>query len=55
MIKSNAIIEINTKNLLYNYELLAKTAKTNEEALGHYRKVRDEIRAFIETLPEGLY
>ena len=34
---------------------LAKTAKTNEEALGHYRKVRDEIRAFIETLPEGLH
>ena len=34
---------------------LAKTAKTDEEALGHYRKVRDEIRAFIETLPEGLH
>ena len=34
---------------------LAKTAKTEEEALGHYRRVRDEIRAFIETLPEGLY
>ena len=34
---------------------LAKTAKTEEEGLGHYRRVRDEIRAFIETLPEGLY
>ena len=34
---------------------LAQTAKTDEEALGHYRRVRDEIRAFIETLPEGLY
>jgi arsenate reductase len=33
---------------------LAKTAKTDEEALSHYRRVRDEIRAFIETLPEGL-
>ena len=34
---------------------LAQTAKTDEEALGHYRRVRDEIRAFIETLPEGIY
>lgn len=33
---------------------LAKTAKTEEEALGHYRRVRDEIRGFVETLPEGL-
>jgi hypothetical protein len=22
-----------------------------EEAIGHYRRVRDEIRAFVETLP----
>jgi arsenate reductase (thioredoxin) len=34
---------------------LAQTVKTDEEALGHYRRVRDEIRAFIETLPEGLH
>lgn len=33
---------------------LAKTAKSEEEALGHYRRVRDEIRAFVETLPESL-
>ena len=33
---------------------LAKTAKTEEEALGHYRRVRDEIRAFVETLPQAL-
>ncbi|MGE5610843.1 MAG: arsenate reductase ArsC [Bacillota bacterium] len=33
---------------------LAKTAKTDEEALGHYRRVRDEIRTFIERLPESL-
>ncbi len=25
-----------------------------EKALDHYRRVRDEIRAFIETLPQGL-
>ena len=25
-----------------------------EKALDHYRRVRDEIRAFIETLPDGL-
>ena len=29
---------------------LAKNAKTEEEALAHYRRVRDEIRAFVETL-----
>ena len=34
---------------------LAKTAKTDGEILDHYRRVRDEIRAFIETLPEGLH
>ena len=33
---------------------LAKTAKTEKEALGYYRRVRDEIKAYIETLPEGL-
>jgi arsenate reductase len=27
---------------------LAKSAATEEEALGHYRRVRDEIRAFVE-------
>ncbi|MBI5843493.1 MAG: arsenate reductase ArsC [Deltaproteobacteria bacterium] len=30
---------------------LAKDAKTEEEALAHYRRVRDEIRAFVEKLP----
>ncbi|HEY9035448.1 MAG TPA: arsenate reductase ArsC [Pseudomonadales bacterium] len=33
---------------------LAKTAANEAEALSHYRRVRDEIRAFIETLPESL-
>lgn len=27
---------------------LAKTAASEEEALGHYRRVRDEIREFVE-------
>ncbi len=26
-------------------------AKTEEEAMAHYRRVRDEIREFVETLP----
>ena len=30
---------------------LAKFAKSEEEALSHFRRVRDQIRAFIETLP----
>lgn len=33
---------------------LAKTARTEEEALGHYRRVRDDIREFIQTLPASL-
>jgi arsenate reductase (thioredoxin) len=33
---------------------LAKGAKGEGEALAHYRRVRDEIRAFVETLPGGL-
>ncbi len=33
---------------------LARTARTEDEALHHYRRVRDEIRAFVETLPEAL-
>ena len=34
---------------------LAATARTREEALEHYRRVRDEIRAFIQGLPEGFH
>ncbi len=33
---------------------LAKDAATEEEALSHYRRVRDQIRAFVETLPTAL-
>ena len=33
---------------------LAESAMTDEEALGHYRRVRDEIRAYVERLPEAL-
>ncbi len=33
---------------------LAREAATEQEALDHYRRVRDEIREFVETLPEGL-
>jgi arsenate reductase len=33
---------------------LARWAKAEEEALAHYRRVRDEIRAFVENLPESL-
>ncbi len=33
---------------------LAKTASSPEEALQHYRRVRDEIRCFVERLPEVL-
>jgi arsenate reductase (thioredoxin) len=33
---------------------LAKNARTPEEALAHYRRVRDEIKAFVLTLPASL-
>jgi arsenate reductase (thioredoxin) len=33
---------------------LAADATTEEEALDHYRRVRDEIRTFVEKLPEVL-
>lgn len=34
---------------------LAKNATNEEEALHHYRRVRNEIRSFVETLPENLF
>ena len=30
---------------------LAQNSKNEQEALGHYRRVRDEIRRFVESLP----
>jgi arsenate reductase len=33
---------------------LAKDARNEEEAMVHYRRVRDEIRAFVQSLPESL-
>lgn len=33
---------------------LAANAKTEEEKISHYRRVRDEIKTYVETLPESL-
>jgi len=33
---------------------LAENTRSEEEALDHYRRVRDEIKAFVEMLPENL-
>ena len=33
---------------------LAESATSEEEALGHYRRVRDEIKSFVEELPHIL-
>lgn len=33
---------------------LAEEAETEEEKLEHYRRVRDQIRAFVESLPQAL-
>ncbi len=46
-----------TKRLHWGFEdppKLAENASTEEEAMGHYRRVRNEIRAFVETLPDNL-
>ena len=32
----------------------AGISKSEEEAMAHYRRVRDEIKRFVETLPEAL-
>jgi len=32
---------------------LAENAGNEEEAMSHYRRVRDEIKAFVESFPEG--
>ena len=33
---------------------LAKEAKSEQEAMDCYRRVRDQIKAFVETLPESI-
>jgi len=33
---------------------LAANAKSEEEIISHYRRIRDEIRKYIETLPASL-
>jgi len=33
---------------------LAKEESTEEGAMAHYRRVRDEIREFVESMPESL-
>lgn len=33
---------------------LARDATSDEEAMAHYRRVRDEIKAFVETMPGTL-
>ena len=46
-----------TKRLHWGFEdppKQAENAATEEEAMGHYRRVRDEIRAFVEKLPNVL-
>ncbi len=46
-----------TKRIHANFDdppRLAKDARTNDEALPHYRRVRDEIRDFVRALPDRL-
>jgi arsenate reductase len=34
---------------------LAQTATSREQALSHYRRGRDEIREYVESLPDSLF
>jgi arsenate reductase (thioredoxin) len=46
-----------TRVLHHGFEdppVLAAGAKNEEEAMSHYRRIRDEIKAYVETLPESL-
>ncbi len=46
-----------TRTLHRSFEdppVLAAGSQTEEEALDHYRRVRDEIRAFVQSLPDTL-
>ena len=55
--ESCPIIPGTTKKIHVGFDdppMLAENARSEEEALTHYRRVRDEIRALIETLPTGL-
>lgn len=44
-----------TKVIHHGFDDPAKAEGTEEEKPAVFRRVRDEIRAFIETLPEALY
>jgi len=46
-----------TKKLHWGFEdppKLAENAATEDEAMSHYHRVRDEIKAFVEKLPDAL-
>jgi arsenate reductase len=47
-----------TRSLHRNFDdppRLARDARSHEEALDSYRRVRDEIRDFVQSLPDGLF
>jgi arsenate reductase len=44
-----------TKVIHYGFDDPAEAEGIEEEKLAVFRRVRDEVRAFIETLPEALY
>lgn len=50
-------IPASTKVIHYGFDdppRLAAAARNEEEKLFHYRRVRDEIREFVKTLPDAL-
>lgn len=56
--KSCPNFPVNVNRLHVSFDdppMLAVNAKTEEEKLLPYRRVRDEIRSFIESLPQALF
>jgi len=52
--ESCPVFPVRTKRLHVSFEDPAKAQGTEEEVLAVFRKVRDQIRAFVETLPQVL-
>jgi len=48
------VFPVRTKRLHVSFEDPAKAQGAEEEVLAVFRKVRDQIRAFVETLPQVL-
>ena len=56
MLRLVEVFSCQQQSVLFWYDdpKLAEWTANEEEAMGHYRRVRDQIRAYVETLPDAL-